>query len=332
MSKKLIAVLLCLMMVFVFASCGSSGGGGDAEAEFTFPEETVNIICPYSAGGGTDLLARAVSSNIQLDNGQAMIVTNIEGSNGLTGSYELKNSEPDGYNLAIVAPEAWVGQILTGAIDEDLARILTPVCQLCYDPDCIAVAASSPWQTFDDLIEYAKTAGKDFKIASNTKGGSNEMFCYGLFMETAGVEFTYVPYDGSAQSRTAALSGECDCVMQQVPDLLALCEAGELRALGTAGAERCAAMPDVPTFVEQGYDCTMGLHRYLWVPTDTPEEVVAYLADKCHEAMESDAAQETLATLGYSYAFESDPQTLKDTIEGVFASLEIWQEIMAENY
>lgn len=320
MLKKILVVALCVLMAAIsFTGCG----GGEA----AFPSETVNIICPYTAGGGTDLLARAVSGNIDLG-GQAMTVTNIEGANGLTGSYELYNADPDGYTLGIVAPEAWVGQVLTGALEDDLARELTPVCQLAYDPDVICVKADSEFQTFDDLVAYAKEKGKDFKIASNTKGGSNEMFCYGLFDLAAGVEFTYVPYDGAAKSRTAVLGGEAECVMQQLPDLLALIESGDLRCLGVAGEERNPALPDVPTFKEQGYDAACGLHRYIWAAPGTDAETVAILAEKIGEAMETESAQETLNTLGYSYNFVSDPKILKQTIEDTFESLSKWQEVM----
>lgn len=324
MFKKFLVVMLSLVMaVCCFAGCGNNG-------DATFPSETVNIVCPYTAGGGTDLLARAVSGNIQLDNDQAMIVTNIEGASGLTGSYEVYNSEPDGYNLAIIAPEAWAGQFLSGALTDDLARELTPVCQLGYDANVICVKADSEFETFDDLVAYAKEKGKDFKIASNTKGGSNEMFCYGLFDIAAGVEFTYVPYEGAAKARTAVLGGETECVMQQLPDVLALIEAGELRCLGIASETRNEAIPDVPTFIEQNYDIAFGIHRYIWAAPGTDAEIVSYLAEKIEEAMLTDAAKETLDTLGYSYAFEANEEVLKATTESVYESMTAWQEALAK--
>ena len=113
MVKKILAVVLCLVLAL---SCFTACGGGN---EATFPSETVNCIVPYSAGGGTDLMVRAVAGNIDLD-GQTMIATNIEGANSLTGTYECYNAEPDGYTLLSIALETIVAMHMSGTIEEEI--------------------------------------------------------------------------------------------------------------------------------------------------------------------------------------------------------------------
>ena len=236
MIKKAMVVVMSLVLALM---CLVGCGGGDAPAAdgentLNFPTEAVNCIVPYSAGGGTDLMVRSVASAIDLD-GQTMVVTNIEGASALTGSYECYNAEPDGYTLVSVAPEAWIAQYMSGALSDPLYEELTPICVVAEDPNVLAVAASSDWQTFDDFVNYAKGAGASCTIASTSKGGSNEFFTYGL-ADVAGYEFTYVPYDGGSKSRTAVLGGENDAVVCQVSEIKALVDSvvGTLMTADTA--------------------------------------------------------------------------------------------------
>lgn len=313
MFKKIITIVLCLLVALgCFTACGSSG--------VDFPTEPVNCIVPYSAGGGTDLMVRAVAQSIDLD-GQTMVVTNIEGANALTGSYECYNAEADGYTLVSVAPEAWIAQYMSGALTDPLYEELTPVCVVAEDANVLAVSAKSEWQTFDDFVEYAKSAGTKCTIASTSKGGSNEFFTYGL-ADVAGFEFTYVPYDGGSKSRTAVLGGENDAVVCQVSEIKALVDSGEMRVLGVSASERVSFF-DAPTFKEQGYDIEFGLHRSIWTTGGVDDAVVKYLVKAFETACESDECKETLLSLGYTPAFCSGDDLAKKTDE-IAGNLEKW--------
>lgn len=320
MYKKTIAILLCgSMLACGIAGCGTSGGSSN------YPNETVNVIVPYTAGGGTDLMVRTITANIDLG-GQTMIVTNIEGANALTGSYECYNAEPDGYTLLSIAPESWAGQYLSGALEEDLCSVMTPLCVIAEDANIIAVAADSEWQTFDDLVNYAKEKGKDFTIASTSAGGSNEAFAYGL-AEIAGFEFTYVPYDGASKSRTAVLGGQNDAVICQVSEIKALADSGDMRVLGVASAERPESI-DAPTFIEQGYDIEFGLHRSMFAPPGVDEEIISYLETQIQQACESEEVQSQLLELGYEPAFTPGDE-LAAISDGIKATLEHWSTLIS---
>lgn len=309
--KRLLAIVLITVLAL---TCLTACGGSQSEEEFNFPTEPVNCIIPYSAGGGTDLMVRAAAQNIDLGD-QTMVVTNIEGANSLTGAYECYNADPDGYTLLSIALETIVAMKMSGTTEEALYEELTPIGALVEDANILAVAANSPWQTYDEFVAYAKEKGKDCTIASTSKGGSNEFFTYGL-AETSGYDFTYVPYDGGAKSRTAVLGGENDAVVCQVSEIKALFDSGEMRVLGVSAEEQTELLAGVPTFKEQGYDIVFGLHRSVWAPKGLDEQVQKYLSDAFANACATDECRNTFLSLGYTpiYTAGSDLGALVPTI------------------
>lgn len=320
MVKRILAVVLCVVMLLTCLT--ACGGGGDEAVEF--PTETVNCIVPYSAGGGTDLMVRAVAGNIDLD-GQTMIATNIEGANSLTGTYECYNGEADGYTLLSIALETIVAMYMSGTIEEELYSEFTPICSVVEDANVIAVASKSQWQTFDDFVAYAKEAGAKCTIASTSRGGSNEFFTYGL-ADTAGYSFTYVPYDGGAKSRTAVLSGENDAVVCQVSEIKALVDSGEMRVLGVSAEERTQFF-DAPTFKEQGYDIVFGLHRSIWAPPGVDADIQKYLTEACGTACATEECTETFLNLGYEPIY-TDAEGLAALVEETKEKLVEWSKLI----
>lgn len=333
--KRVFAFLLCTSMMFAcLTGCGQQDDPApetnDApqteeaakpeQPKLDFPKEPVNCIVPYSAGGGTDLMVRAVAAEVDFGK-QTMVVTNIEGANALTGSYECYNADPDGYTLVSVAPEAWIAQYMSGALTDELYTELTPLCVVAEDPNVLAVAAKSEWQTFDDFVAYAKEAGTSCTVASTSKGGSNEFFSFGL-ADVAGYEFTYVPYDGGSKSRTAVLGGDNDAVVCQVSEIKALVDSGDMRVLGVSSAERVPYV-DAPTFKEQGYDIEFGLHRSIWTTGGVDDAVVQYLSDALQTACESQGCTDTLNSLGYTPIFSNSDQ-LKAMIPEIAGNLTKW--------
>ena len=316
--KKLLSVLACTALVLgSLTGCGSSAK--------KYPEKTINVVVPYTAGGGTDLMVRTVGANIDLD-GQNMIVTNIEGASGLTGTLECYHADPDGYTLVSMAAETWGAQWMSGALDFDACAEMTPLCVIAEDPNVIAVAANSEWETFDALVEYAKSAGGKFTIASTSSGGSNESFSYGL-AEVAGFDFTYVPYDGGAKSRTAVLGGVNDAVVCQVSEIKSLADAGEMRVLGVAAEERSQCV-EGPTFVEQGYDIVFGLHRSLWGTPGLSDEVISYLEGKLETACGTDEVKQQLLDLGYEPAYVGSEELAAISVE-TSEQLEHWVTLIS---
>lgn len=283
MSKRLLALFLCMTLVLVaFAGCSNE----DAEGEVNdYPTSSIKMIIPYSAGGGTDTLARAVGSYIDLD-GQNFVPTNIEGANGLVASMELYNSPNDGYTVMCGIPETWVAQYMTESTDVELYNEMTPLASFIYDTNVISVKADSPFETFDDLVAYANE-NPDFTIASTGSGGSNEMTAYAI-ADAAGYDFTYVPFDGASKARVAMLGGHNDAWLAQASEVKALYDAGEIRALCVASEERVSFMPDVPTLQELNYDVVSGLHRSFWAPPGASEEAVVYLEAKLKEVFDNE--------------------------------------------
>ncbi|MCI8608598.1 MAG: tripartite tricarboxylate transporter substrate binding protein [Firmicutes bacterium] len=266
--KKLLAMLLVLAMVFCMAACGD-----DAEAEF--PTKPIEMIVGYAAGGGTDTLARTAAQYVELD-GQTMTTSNMEGANGLIGSMECYNADPDGYTLQCAFPETWGCLYLTETTDVELYKEMTPICSMVYDVNALVVSKDSPFETLEDLVKYAKEHPGEISLASVATGNVNHLSSLG-FADITGIDITYVPYESASKARVALLGGHEDLWVCQCSELKSVYDSGDVRVLAVASEERVSFLPDVPTFKECGYDIVAGLHRAFYAPPETPDEVVAYL-------------------------------------------------------
>lgn len=289
MMRKVLVVLLCLALVMCgFFGCSNQkkvGTEGGTASELAYPERPVTMTIGYTAGGGTDTLARTVASYIDLK-GQPMVATNIEGANALVGTLEVYNAKPDGYSLLCGLPETWVAQYLSKATEVELYKSMTPICSFVFDSNVISVSKDSPFQTFDDVVQYAKKNPNKLTIASTGSGGSNEMFSYAM-ADIAGFSMIYVPYDGAAKSRVAVLGGHNDVLVCQASEAKAFSDSGEIRVLASSTEERISFLPDTPTFKELGYELVFGLHRSFWGPPDMPKEMVAYLEGQFKEVYDN---------------------------------------------
>lgn len=284
--KKLLAVVLCLAVILCcFTACGN-----DAEAEF--PTKSVEMIVGYAAGGGTDTLARTVAQYVDL-NGQPLTITNMEGANGLIGSMECYNSDPDGYTLQCAFPETWGCLYLTETTDVELYKEMTPICSLVYDANVLAVSKDSPFNTLEELIEYAKANPGEISLASVATGNVNHLSSLG-FADMTGIDITYVPYESASKARVALLGGHEDLWVCQASELKAVYDSGDVRVLAVAAEDRVSFLPDVPTFKECGYDIVAGLHRAFYAPPETPDDIVAYLESAFKAVYEQEEVQSLL--------------------------------------
>lgn len=283
--KKVLTLVLCLVLVVCcFTACGSN-------EKIDYPTKPVNMIVGYAAGGGTDTLARTAAQYVELD-GQTMTISNMEGANGLIGSMECYNADPDGYTLQCAFPETWGCLYLTKTTDVELYKEMTPICSLVYDVNALVVSKDSPFNTLDDLIAYAKEHPGELSLASVSTGNVNHLSSLG-FADMAGIDITYVPYESASKARVALLGGHEDMWVCQCSELKSVYDSGDVKVLAVAGEERVSFLPDVPTFKESGYDIVAGLHRAFYAPPGTPEEIVEYL-EKAFKAVYDNEEVQTL--------------------------------------
>lgn len=315
--KKVLALLLCALMIVGMTACGSkkeeqpaatpaapaetpaeAPAETPAEPEGWKPESTVNVIVGFAAGGGMDSLARAVASYIDLD-GQTMYVTNVEGGGGNIGGMEAYHSDNDGYTLYYGSPQANACNYLSGGLSENLNDEMVYIACLAEDVNVLTVAANSPYQTFQDVVDAAKANPKSISIASVGSGNSMEASAADIWL-SADIELNYVPYDSASKSRTAVLGGHSDLLWSQLAEAKSFVDSGELRILAVASEERVSFYPDAPTFIELGIDTNSAISRSVMLPPGTDEAIARYYDEKLHEVFENPEFRATVQDkLGY---------------------------------
>lgn len=247
------------------------------EPASAYPSRTIQIIVPYAAGGGTDLLARTWAEVLRKELGQAVVVENKAGGNGVIGTSFVAKAPADGYTIYI----ATYGFPVTPLLMKDAQYAVSdfaPVIRTGTSPLALVVAAESPIKSVKDLVNAARA--KPGSLNVGTLGdGSQEQMGSQKFQTMAGVKFTEIPYKGGAPAITDLLGGNIQLMFEGLPTVMSFIKSGRLRALGVTGAQRSSQLPDVPTVDEQG---VKGVEVYSWtgflVPAKTPRPIIDKLS------------------------------------------------------
>ena len=314
--KKTLGLLLALAMAFAIVGCSSSEGGqkddlapsvsgDDTSASGTSDYSdmfsgSINIICPWAAGGGADGNARQIGAVVGELTGQTVTVSNQTGGSGAVGFSAIMNASPDGGTIGIITAElnTLPPQGLVTFTYEDMY----PLIRLCTLPSVVAVSADSPFNTLDELVEYAKANPGDLKVGT-VGTGSIWHICAAKLMSTAGIELTAVPYDGASSAATAMLAGEIDLTTTELSVAHTYVQSGDMKILGIMTEERLADYPDYPTCIEQGYDCVGGSFQGMCCPNDVPDDVKDNWEALLTEAYNSEAYQTYCKNVGMVPAY-----------------------------
>jgi tripartite-type tricarboxylate transporter receptor subunit TctC len=259
-----------------------------------YPSEDVRLLVPYTAGGPTDIAARAVGAHLEGELGRPVVVENLPGASGATAYVEMISAEPDGHTLSMTALPTAVLNYLSndvGYTREDLA----PVGVVTQVPSGIVVPADSPYQDVESLFAAARQDPQAITVgtpgATNTHAAETRRIT-----QLYDIPLTVVPFEGNSEVQTALLGGNVSAGFANLSqDLLPAIEAGDLRVLAVGTEERLDYV-DAPTFVEAGYPELVQSTTTFGViaPAGTPEEVVATLEDALRSAGEDEAVVEAL--------------------------------------
>lgn len=265
------------------------------------PTAPINMIVPYAAGGGLDLLSRTIAEYIDLD-GQSMHTTNIEGAGGVIGTMEAYNSEGDGLTLLIQSLEVCIASSVAGTVDVDLGDEMIWVAGLAKDPYVLSVKADSPYNTLEDLLADARENPDTISLAALSTTSTNA--AVQDFLQHVGADITYVPYDGDAKARAAVMGGHEDMLYGVWSGIKAYVDSGDFRVLALATEEREKFVPDVPTFQECGLDVKFAVNRCVALPPETDEEIARYYEAKLQKLCENEEFQTIMSeTLGCNTEF-----------------------------
>ena len=252
------------------AACWAMGAGA---ASNDYPSKPVRFISPFSAGGGTDTVARALALRLGDALGKAFIVDNRPGAEGIIGTELGAKSPPDGYTLL-------VGTLGTLAINPNLRKVpydplrdFAPIIQTTASSTVLVVHPSLPVKNVRELVALAKTRSLNYGASSSATFLPME-----LFKQMAKIDMTHIPYKGTGPTLTGILSGEVQVMFGGAINTVPLVKGGKLRALAVAGDRRAKALPDVPTVAESGFP---GYEANTWngmlAPAGTPRAIVMRL-------------------------------------------------------
>ncbi|TFL16360.1 tripartite tricarboxylate transporter substrate binding protein [Jannaschia formosa] len=287
-----------------------------------YPSKPITVMVGWNAGGGSDIFARIVAKYAEEYLGAPFVIVNKPGGGGQVSLNELvTRTEPDGYTLAVaIAPNMiYQPQLRPEGQDgyqfDQLVQIGTPV----RVPSGFMVPNDSQFETFDDLVAYAKeNPGKVLVGMNGARSGGHGLLL--MIEKEAGVDFTEVSYPGGSKQVQAALGGEVHVLNTNAMHQVSYVD--QLRPLGFAGENRYALAPDAPTFREQGYEIIDYVTRGLVAPPGTPEPIVEHLREGMLEMSMDPEFKEDLAKAGLALDF-MDADAVKTYVDN-FTKNQAW--------
>ncbi len=275
------------------AALAQSGSG-------PYPNRPIKIIVPYSAGTGSDVLARTIGQNISEKSGQPVVIENRDGGGSLIGTQAAAKAAPDGYTILIAANPFLIVPSQNAKPPYDPLKDFVPVIKMAVIPLVLAANPAAPFTTIKELVAYAKANPGKLSYASSGSGTISQQEME-LFKQAAGLDIVEVPYKSTAQAMTDLIGGQIALFPVVVPLALPHLRSGRARPLGVFDAQRSPLLPDVPPLGEEirvaGYTPTPVWYGFL-APTGTPREAVTTLGNLVQGAMRSNEVKERLTGLG----------------------------------
>lgn len=267
----------------------------------------LRVVTGFPAGGGSDAVARLVSDSLREVHGIVSLVENRVGAGGRIAIEHVRSATVDG-SVMLLVPDAtmFLYPHVYRSLGYDPARDFTPVARLASLSITMFVGPSVPAEvrTLADYVAWAK-ADASRLVYGTSAAGATPHFVGAMFASGAGLPMTPVHYKGGAPGIQDLAGGHVPVLFGSITDGLALMEAGRVRALATAGARRAAALPDVPTFVEQGHaDLVVEDGLGVYVPKGASTEVVARLSELLLQTLRERKVLDSVRHLGYEAAPE----------------------------
>ncbi|MEJ6388739.1 Bug family tripartite tricarboxylate transporter substrate binding protein [Gymnodinialimonas ulvae] len=265
------------------------------------PRRPVNVIVPYSAGGGTDSFGRALAESAEAALPVPMVIVNRPGSSGITGATEAAGARPDGSTFMMTSSGSLTLTYLLRHTDVDPFDSFIPVAQIGRLTTSLMVPMDSPYETLDDLVAAIQEAPGTLRWAHTGRGGFHHVAGQG-FLNAAGLEAQDVPFSGGGNTRAAVIGGQVDFGMIGIQQAAGF--ANELRTLALVSDTRDAFATEVPTFAEQGYEVPLiSSPIVVFAPLGTPDDVVTGMQDAIEEITQEQGFIDSMAERGNAPAF-----------------------------
>lgn len=324
MRKRLLALALAGVMACSLAGCGSGKGKGSDWAK------SVEIQVPAKAGGGTDVMARALGTQVAKDSGSTITIVNNTDGGGVVACEKAAAGKKDGSTLVQFHTTLLI-KTATGVLKKSAADDFTVIAvgvPVDEANNVLVVSGDSPYNTLDDLITDAKANPGSLLVGIET-GGTTHVQA-GLFAKAADLEVKYVEAGSDTEKLTALVGNSINAALVNANQAKQYIESGKAKALAVVSNSseggRSSVLPDVPSFVEQGVDCSFQMLSVLLLgPKDMDAELVTKIHDYYASAAENDEVKATLAPAGMEMTFmsvEDGLKTVQDTQTSINAVVE----------
>lgn len=273
--------------------------GASAIAQ-TYPERPITMIIPFAAGGPTDVLGRVIAQRMSEVLGQQVIIENVGGAGGTTGSKRNAVAKPDGYTMQL-------GTVGTHAQSQTLYKKppynsvtdFTPVALIAEVPIVLTVNKELPVKDFKEFVAYAKANQDKVRFGSAGAGSATHLGCV-VLNSAMGTNLTHVPYRGTGPAMQDLLSGQIQFLCEVITTAKPQIDGGKVKALAIMTKERSPVLPNLPTAAEQGLDVQAYTWNAIFMPKGAPADVVKKINDAALAAMKTPAVRDRLQGLGAS--------------------------------
>lgn len=286
-----------------------------------YPAREITVICPWVQGGGTDLALRALCKSAEKTLGVPFNVVNKAGDNGAAGFTMIKDAKPDGYTIGMITYE--LNSLPMEGLLDFTYEDMEPLVMVNADAVALAARIDAPYDTVTEFVEYAKKHPGEITVAQATPGSVWHVGA-ALFMDMAGLDVKFLPFEGTANAVTAAANGYTEVVAASVAEVKSQVDAGTIKLLGVMDDKRSETYPEVETFAEQGYEITYYTWRGIAAPKGLEPETKEILEAAFTEAMKRENFIDEMEAHGLNIAYKDSAefrQFLADNYEEVKRAL-----------
>ena len=309
---------VALAFAMLLAVCG-------AAATETYPAQRITVIVPFSAGSGTDGVARVVTQRLAELLKTTIVVENRAGASGALGAVATARSAPDGYTLMFGGTSTHAANpSLLKSIQYSPTEDFAPIARIGLFPYILVIHPGIEAKSVRELIALAKQKPGSMSFAySNALG----QLAAEMFKRRAGIEVQAVPYKSSPEGITGVVAGRVTMMFNDAISTLPLARSGQLRALATITKDRTELLSELPSMTEQGIDFrNLSAWTGVFAPKGTPPEVVEKLSEALRGILDEPAVRQRLAEIG----FEARYMAPREFAESVAADIELWAQLTKE--
>ncbi len=313
----------CIFMV-ACAALASAACIGQASAQ-AFPTKPIRLVVPYSPGGGSDIVGRALAQAMSEQLGQSIVVDNKPGGSATIGSSMVAKALPDGYTLLLADSPHAINAVVFPKLPYRTLEDFTPIGNVGRTPLVLVVNPKLSARTFTEFVAEAKARRLNLGSGGN---GTLTHLVGELMKERAGIELTHVPFKGTGQAITDVVAGHIESMVSTTPGVVGHVRSGTLRAIAVTGSMRTPSLPDTPTFTEAGLP---GFVEYTWYAVLGPAGMSQAVVARLNQAIAAALASPDLRRRLQDVAVEAMPGSAAELGQAIDVDVRKWSALVAKH-